>query len=293
MTALTENLVLGKEHTVDTTHKAATLTVQIGSNLLLKGGLVNVTRTNGNSKSNGSLLSLAGNILPDGVGRVDTTALLEKRSDGTAGTLGGNEDDINVRGSLDLGQILEDGGETVGEVKSLALGDEGLDVGPGLGLGSIGKQVHDNGTLLDGSVDIEKVLTGDPTVLLGGLPGSTILSNTNDDVKTVVSQVKTLAVTLGTVTNEGKSVVLEVVKELLSGPVSTLVDDLLGTSKVNGLDTAGHHGDSGSLGDRAGGSVGKSGKSTLLGGRSDGSAGSSRSKETEGSSGRHFFFIIR
>ena len=38
--------------------------------------------------------------------------------------------------------------------------DEGLDVVPGLGLSSVGKQVHDDGTLLDGSLDREKSLSG-------------------------------------------------------------------------------------------------------------------------------------
>jgi hypothetical protein len=57
--------------------------------------------------------------LEDGNGSVDTTALLEESADGTAGTLGGTEDDIDVSGDLDLGLVLEDGGETVGEVESL------------------------------------------------------------------------------------------------------------------------------------------------------------------------------
>lgn len=45
VSTLTENLVLGEEHTVDTTHEAASLTVKVRVDLLLEGGLVEVTGT--------------------------------------------------------------------------------------------------------------------------------------------------------------------------------------------------------------------------------------------------------
>lgn len=106
----------------------------------------------------------------------------------------------------------------------LALNELGLDGGPGLRLGSIGEKVHDDGTTGDGLVDIEQVLAGNPAILLGVLPGLSVLSDTNDDVEAVVTEVKTLAVTLRTVANEGQSVVLEVLKELLLGPVGTLCE---------------------------------------------------------------------
>lgn len=92
----------------------------------------------------------------------------------------------------------------------LSLGDLGLDVGPGLGLGSIGQQVHDDGTLADGLVDLEEVLARHPAILDGVLPGLALLSDSDDDVQAVVTQVKTLAVTLGTVADQGEGVVLEV-----------------------------------------------------------------------------------
>jgi hypothetical protein len=57
--------------------------------------------------------------LENGDGGVDATALTEEGADGTAGTLGGDEDDVDVGGDLDLGEVLEDGGETVGEVEGL------------------------------------------------------------------------------------------------------------------------------------------------------------------------------
>lgn len=206
---LTENLVLGEEHTVDTTHQAATLTVKVRVDLLLKGGLVEVAGADGDTEGDSLLLGLASDVLVDSEGGVNTTALTEERADGTAGTLGGDEDDINVGGNIDLGNVLEDGGETVGEVEGLALGDLGLEGGPGLGLGSIGEQVHDDGTAGDGLVDLEQVLALNPAILKGVLPRLTVLSDTDDDVQAVVTEVETLTVTLRTVADEGEGVVLE------------------------------------------------------------------------------------
>jgi hypothetical protein len=66
--ALTEDFVLGEEHAVDTAHQAATLTVQVGVDLLLEGGLVHVSGTDGNTEGDSLLLGLAGDILEDGDG---------------------------------------------------------------------------------------------------------------------------------------------------------------------------------------------------------------------------------
>lgn len=207
---LTEDLVLSEEHTVDTAHQATTLAVEIGVDLLLEGGLVEVAGADGNTEGNSLLLGLTGDVLVDGNGGVDTTTLTEERADGTARALGSDENDVDVLGDLNLGEILEDGGETVREVESLALGQLGGNGGPGLGLSSVGKQVHDDGTALNGVVDLEQVLAGNPAVLNGLLPGSTILADTNDDVETVVTEVQALAVALRAVTDEGEGVIFEV-----------------------------------------------------------------------------------
>lgn len=269
---LTEDLVLSEEHTVDTTHQATTLTVEVRVDLLLEGSLVEVAGTDGDTHGNGALLGVAGDVLEDGDGGVDTTALTEEGADGTARTLGGDEDDVDVGGNIDLGEVLEDGGETVGEVESLALGDEGLQGGPGLGLSGVGEQVHDDGTLLDGLGDIEQVLAGNPAVLDGLLPGSTILADTDNDVQTLVTEVETLTVTLGAVADQGKGVVLEVLLELLTGPVLTLVDGLLVISEGDGLNTAGgDDGGGGHTGESGGGSLGQG--RTGEGGSHDGPGG--------------------
>lgn len=95
----------------------------------------------------------------------------------------------------------------------LSLGDLRLDVGPGLGLGSIAKQVHDDGALGDGLVDLEQVLAGNPAVLDGILPRLSVFPYANDDVQAVVTEVEALAVTLGAVADQSEGVVLEVVLE--------------------------------------------------------------------------------
>ena len=92
----------------------------------------------------------------------------------------------------------------------LALGEHGLDARPGLLLGGVTEQVHDDGTLLDGLVNLEKVDAGLPAILDGLLPAGAVFSDTNDDVEAVVAEVEALAVTLGAVADEGEGVVLEV-----------------------------------------------------------------------------------
>ena len=82
-------------------------------------------------------------------------------------------------------------------------------MGPGLALGSIREQVHDNGAALDSLVDVEQVRAGNPAVLLGLLPRGAILADTDDNIEAVVAEVETLAVALGAVADQSKSVILE------------------------------------------------------------------------------------
>ena len=104
---------------MDTTHQATTLTVQVGVYLLLEGSLVKVSRSNTNTESDCLLLGISGNILENGDGRVDSTTLTEKSSDGSARSLGSDENDIDVGWDINLGLVLENWGETMGEVESL------------------------------------------------------------------------------------------------------------------------------------------------------------------------------
>lgn len=92
----------------------------------------------------------------------------------------------------------------------LSLDQLGLDSGPGLALGSVGKQIHDDSAFSDSLINIEQVLAGDPAILFSLLPRSTVLPDTDDDVEAVVAEVEALAMALGAVTDQGEGVVLEV-----------------------------------------------------------------------------------
>lgn len=92
----------------------------------------------------------------------------------------------------------------------LSLGDQRLDGGPRLALGSIAEQVHDDSAALDGICELEQVLAGHPAILDGLLPRSTVLSHADDHVEAIVAQVETLAVALGAVANEGEGIIFEI-----------------------------------------------------------------------------------
>jgi hypothetical protein len=101
----------------------------------------------------------------------------------------------------------------------LALGEHWLDVWPCLALGGITEEVHDDGTLVDGGVDIEEVLALNPAITLRLFPAGAALSHTDDDIEAVVAEVEALTVTLRAVSDQGEGVVLEVLLLNVSEPV--------------------------------------------------------------------------
>ena len=76
-----------------------------------------------------------------------------------------------------------------------------------------------------------------PTVFLSLFPALTILADTNNDVESIIPGIQALAVTLGSIADEGQCIIFKVVLELRQRPVGTLVDNLLGTCKIEGLDS--------------------------------------------------------
>lgn len=114
--ALAQNFVLREEHAVDAAHEAAALAVQVGVDFLLEGGLVHVARADGDAERDSLFFGFARHVLEDGDGAVDAAALAEEGTNGAAGSFGCDEDDVDVGGDFDLGLVLEDGGEAVGEV---------------------------------------------------------------------------------------------------------------------------------------------------------------------------------
>ena len=137
-------------------------------------------------------------------------------------------------GRDDASLILVDHGETVGEVKSLARSQERKHLGPDGLLVGIRKQVHDNGSLLGGFQNGKQVLSGNPS-FLNSLLISLTLTLTNDNVDTVVTEVKSLTTTLRSITEDSNGIIFESLKELLTGNVRALVNGLLGTAKVKSL----------------------------------------------------------
>lgn len=69
----------------------------------------------------------------------------------------------------------------------LSLGQLGLDRRPSLTLRGITKQIHDDGALRDSLVHVEQICARDPAILLGLLPRSSILPNTNDDIQAIIT----------------------------------------------------------------------------------------------------------
>lgn len=94
---------------------------------------------------------------------------------------------------------------------NLALGDLWLECRPGLALRGITEQVHDDGTLGNGFVNLEEVLTRHPAILLCVDPRLAILSHTNNNIQALISHVEGLRVTLRSIANNGHGVVLEVI----------------------------------------------------------------------------------
>lgn len=247
------------EETLDGTHQDTTLTDEIRVDFLVEGGLIQVSGTNTDTKGNGALLSLAGGILENSEGRVDTATFLEKTTDSEARTLGGDQDNVNIYmmnvnwldmgserfylqkhdtlftlGRNDTGLIFVDNGKTVGEIKGLAGSQERSHLGPDGLLVGIRKQVHDNGGLLSGVQDGEQVLSRNPS-FFNSLLESLTLTLPNDNVNTIVTEVKSLTTTLRTITKDSNGIVLESLKKLFTGNVRSLVNGLLGTAKVKSL----------------------------------------------------------
>lgn len=62
VSVLSEDFVLGEEHSLDTSHQDTSLSVKVGVDLLLKGGLVHVTGSDGDTDGDGLFLGLTGDV---------------------------------------------------------------------------------------------------------------------------------------------------------------------------------------------------------------------------------------
>lgn len=110
---------------MDAAHEAAALAVEIRVDFLLEGRFVEIPRSNGHAEGDGFLLCFACHVLVHGDGGVDAPALAEEGAHRSPGAFGGDEDHVDVGGDVDFGEVLEDGGEAVGEIKGLWRGELG------------------------------------------------------------------------------------------------------------------------------------------------------------------------
>ena len=231
----TEHIVLRLEHALDTTHQAATLTVQVREHLLLERRLVDVARTDGNANRHSLLEGPARHVLEHGHRRVDATALLKQRAHRAARALRRTQNHVDILGRHDMRLVLVHDRETVRKVQRLAGSDILLQVRPRRRLRSIRQQVHENRALRRSLLNRKQVLARHPAVRLGLAPRLAVLAHTDNHVQAIVTQVQTLAVALRAIAQQCKRFILKVVLQLLERPVLTLVHLLRRAGKVERL----------------------------------------------------------
>ena len=125
---------------------------------------------------------------------IDAAALFEECAYGLARSLWRAKDHIDIFRRDNVGVVLVDNREPVREVEGLALLDVWFDCGPGLGLRSIGEEIHDDGSLLERLLDGEEVFASDPAVLLGELPAVSAFAHADDNVEPVIARIEPLSV---------------------------------------------------------------------------------------------------
>ena len=103
MASLSQHLILGEKHAMDTAHQAAPFAVEIGPHLFLKSSLVEVSTPNSHTQCNRLLFGFAGDILKHSDRRVNAPSFAEKGSNGAARAFGRHEDDIDVGWNIDFG----------------------------------------------------------------------------------------------------------------------------------------------------------------------------------------------
>ena len=171
---------------------------EVGLGLFFEGGLKDAGTGSADAfgVGQGDLFGFAGGVLIDSDEVRDAAAFHEDVADEVSGALGGDHDDVNVRGRNDLAEMNV---EAVGESQSFAGGQVRLDVlVVDVGLAFIRSQVHDDVSLLghfrDGN-GLEVVLLGQFVVFGAGALG-------DDDFNAAVPHVLGVSVALGTVADD-------------------------------------------------------------------------------------------
>ena len=195
--------VKGLNDAVDGTEEDTTLTVDVGLVLGSEGGLEHEGRSQSDTPAKSEVGGLAGLVLVDGEGGVDTSAvdllaLLVETTDGGTHSLGADGNDVHV-----LGEGLTDGIEVAEEeAVGKAEGGTGLHGGEDLlvelGLGSIGDEEDDKVGILDNIEDFTEgtVLLAEAD-LLGLLVGRRAGAKADGDLDVGARLVERVAEVLG------------------------------------------------------------------------------------------------
>lgn len=124
------------------------------------------------------------------------------------------------------------------------------------------EKIHDNCSLFNGFFDFKEILAWHPTIFLRLFPRCSILANTNNDIQTIIPCIQTLSMStsaisctsipLRSISDKRKCIVLEIFLlsissmrtgylKLFSGPITSLMDFLFCTRKVQCLDSSDLH----------------------------------------------------
>ena len=214
MTVLTENLVLSKEETLNSTHEWATLTCEVRSSLALECSLEQVTWTDTDTESKCTIESTTSSIVVNCVWRVQTATLEEHSTEWCTRTLRSNHDNVDILRRNATCAVRPCDSETMWEIESLTRSEVLLESWPYRHYCSIRKKTHNDSTLLSSLLNREEGLAWYPTVILSLLEGLA-LTLTNDYIETIVAKVTSLSRTLNAITDNSNSLILENLTGLL------------------------------------------------------------------------------
>ena len=181
------------------------LSEEVGVRLVVEGGLEDSSAGGSESlrECKGDLLGVAGDILVDAYEGGDSESLGEDEPLHVSGGLGRHHDDVDIRRGLN--QLVGDG-EAVCELECGALLQVGLDVLlVDVGLDLVRQEHHDDICVLDGVSELRDL----EAVLLGLVPGLSVLPDSDRHIDPGVVEAQSLGPSLGPVSQDGDFLAVE------------------------------------------------------------------------------------
>src|SRR5664279_1067216 len=120
MSFVSQNLVLGGKNALDRTHQRAAFAGQITVYFFLEIGFKQVSATHGDTQCSNPFLGSACGILENGVTAIQSTTLQEHPSEGSTGSLGGNQEYVYIGRWNDTRLFFERDAEAMGKVQCLS-----------------------------------------------------------------------------------------------------------------------------------------------------------------------------